>query len=966
MTTESINVVVTEDGSRNVTVNITNIGAAAEKSASSVDLLNKATAALGAILAIDKIIAYADAWNSANGIIAIATKNTAEATAVQEKLFQAAQDTRQSFDALVDLYRRAAQAQATLGASQNQLIQITKEVGEALVIQHTSAGEAQGALLQLGHALDSGRITAREFNSINLTLGTVMQTVADHVKGAGGSVNNLRVLMGQGGFTSKVFFDALLAGQDELDAKFAKSAVTFKQSFTVISNAFEKYIGQLNESEGIGADFNKIANLIANNMKLLATALIAVGAAAVVAFALSSVEAFYAAVVKLFVLINTNPFVALASAIAGAVVFFREYGDELNSGIDKQTTMNDLWKAFGQELRDAVDDVGYFFKSYEGVGSESINAVSGYFQQFFGDTRSGFAGFLQVSARTIDAIAGLLTGLGIAIYRAVSGIPTLFSNAFKDAYNVVVGVVEDMVNEIIGALNKIRDVLGKDPIELVKFQKLEVDKDYASNYGKSIAESINDGFATQGGFLEKGLEGVFAKASANAAARARAASAPAAVNLDAHNAPLPQALDPKKLKAAETALRALEDRVNPAAGALLEFAKAQDVVNTAVKFGLIDQIQAAALMNDVKNHYKDAVDPIGAVSRKIGEETALLKFNSDEQIIQTQLLPILTELKKKGVAVGADTTKSLHDQLNVQLQLTKANAAENSLLSNSIDKRKQFTTQVQAMNKLLADPKSGFTQGDAATEINSQFGDLLANTKTYADANVALYKNMYDQINELVQGGLITEETAQVARQNISIQSHAAQQKQYSDFFGNLATLSQVGNKKLQAIGRAAAIAQATMDGYVAIQKAWASAPYPYDIPAVIAVGVATAANIAKIAGFEQGGYTGDGATNAVSGVVHGREFVVNADGTSKNRAALEAMNSGATLSGGNSTLVNVVVNNNAPGTKATQKTTQTPNGKTIEVTIAQVVREDIAKGGPISQQFDQQYGLNRATGTNR
>jgi hypothetical protein len=40
----------------------------------------------------------------------------------------------------------------------------------------------------------------------------------------------------------------------------------------------------------------------------------------------------------------------------------------------------------------------------------------------------------------------------------------------------------------------------------------------------------------------------------------------------------------------------------------------------------------------------------------------------------------------------------------------------------------------------------------------------------------------------------------------------------------------------------------------------------------MIATGLA---NVAKIAGFKQGGYTGDMDTNQVAGVTHGKEFVM-------------------------------------------------------------------------------------------
>ncbi|MDQ2084801.1 hypothetical protein RA307_31870, partial [Xanthobacteraceae bacterium Astr-EGSB] len=48
---------------------------------------------------------------------------------------------------------------------------------------------------------------------------------------------------------------------------------------------------------------------------------------------------------------------------------------------------------------------------------------------------------------------------------------------------------------------------------------------------------------------------------------------------------------------------------------------------------------------------------------------------------------------------------------------------------------------------------------------------------------------------------------------------------------------------------------------------------------------------IGKLLGFARGGYTGDRGRQAVSGVVHGQEFVVNAQATARHRPLLEALN---------------------------------------------------------------------------
>jgi hypothetical protein len=47
------------------------------------------------------------------------------------------------------------------------------------------------------------------------------------------------------------------------------------------------------------------------------------------------------------------------------------------------------------------------------------------------------------------------------------------------------------------------------------------------------------------------------------------------------------------------------------------------------------------------------------------------------------------------------------------------------------------------------------------------------------------------------------------------------------------------------------------------------------------------------VRGFAAGGYTGDYGVGDVAGVVHGREYVMTAAATARNRAVLEAMNNG-------------------------------------------------------------------------
>jgi hypothetical protein len=55
----------------------------------------------------------------------------------------------------------------------------------------------------------------------------------------------------------------------------------------------------------------------------------------------------------------------------------------------------------------------------------------------------------------------------------------------------------------------------------------------------------------------------------------------------------------------------------------------------------------------------------------------------------------------------------------------------------------------------------------------------------------------------------------------------------------------------MASVGKAAAIGQATVDAYLAIQKTLASVPYPANIAAAAGIGIQAFANVSKIAGVQ-------------------------------------------------------------------------------------------------------------------
>lgn len=197
---------------------------------------------------------------------------------------------------------------------------------------------------------------------------------------------------------------------------------------------------------------------------------------------------------------------------------------------------------------------------------------------------------------------------------------------------------------------------------------------------------------------------------------------------------------------------------------------------------------------------------------------------------------------------------------------------------------------------------------------------------------------------------------------------------QSSSFFGIMATLSQSGHSKLAAIGKAAAMAQATIDGYLAIQKALAAFPPPFNFIAAGVVGVATAANVSAIAGigFSNGGYTGAGGVNDPAGTVHKGEIVWSQADIRKfgGVASVEALRNGnvsagrSTSSGGSSSTAAsngvptqerpLVVNLHEDASRAGQVSrTQLTKQDVVDIYVS-----NIASEGEIHEVNQSKYGL--------
>lgn len=882
MATQNINIVISSTGGVTVIRNIQQIGQAAQNAVSPLALLQRQIQAVMATLAVRQIAEWADEWTAAANKVSVFSKSQSETNEILDRLYNIASKLGVPLNGVVDLYHKLSIQSKALGVSTNENIQFTENVSKALAIQGTSAASAKGALLQLSQAMGTGKVKAQEYNSLLTGMPLLLKVAAENIDKAGGSIAKLTAMQRAGELTSRMLFDAISKGTEKFDEIFNKMDKTFAQGMNTLVDGLIRFFGEMNKSLGISNLFFKAIQFIVANLDTMVKLLAVVGVAAVAAFAPAIISAFAAALVtaagalaSVTALLLANPFVAIAAAVAAVIAF----GDSWNAGIDNITTVKDLLRAAVEVGMEAFNEFVTFLATvwssltagaqaaYDAITGTVTGATGGWFTSystFFNDVGDGFIGLLRAIARVMDAIGGLILGAVLGMMRAFAGLPGVVSNIFADVYNAIAGWIEKAINITIEGLNRIRSSIGADLLQSVHFQQLTVQKGMLSKYGEGVMKAIDDGFDIQGNFLEKKIVGFAQRAQEIARNRAsRRTLNPQGMN--DHTDPEKIAEKAKKQKK-ETEkkdplpdqLRVLLDRIYPAAGALLELAKAHDILDRAQAAGLITGEEYNKFLALAELHYRDIINPLGAVNRELDIEAGFIAMNTRQREIEQTVYQKTQELLKKGEILTDREIQGIRDRVTANQQLTIAMQAQNALLDDSVNKRRGFIEQLDAINALLADPNSKFTKADATEALMKSQPDLFAGTQEAIDLNTARYQKMYDDIALMEGNSLITHDTALQMRMKADAKYTEQNLEFTSKFFSDLSGLSSSSNKKLAAIGKAAAITEATIKGFVAVQNALAAAPPPYSYALAAAAGVAAAANVAKIVstptGFAVGG----------------------------------------------------------------------------------------------------------------
>lgn len=356
--------------------------------------------------------------------------------------------------------------------------------------------------------------------------------------------------------------------------------------------------------------------------------------------------------------------------------------------------------------------------------------------------------------------------------------------------------------------------------------------------------------------------------------------------------------------------------------------------------------------------YKDEVNRVSLAKQRseldayLKDERQLLTDNWDSQIDEARLkFDELSDIRIETLKAQKDRALEIFDleQSQKLLDLQKFNMADIAYFDQTLKIKNGLVDKSNATQAMKDAQK-------AANEYET-YNSVYDTRKSANDGYMGTYFDLYgqkdkydaykgvddkrisqnDAVQKALDAGIIQHEEYYQTLKDIDAQYVASKQAilvgGYQSIFGSMTSLmSAFGGGQSRAyrimanIEKGYALYSALLSEKVALSKAWASAPFPQNLVAVAKVALESSSIIGAInsfapKGFSTGGYTGNMGVNDIAGVVHGKEYVVNARNTVKYRDTLEQMNRGSYKEGGN-----VQVNNYA-GVAVTAKQ---ENGLTI------------------------------------
>lgn len=234
-----------------------------ERISTAFNKLGGVIAAALSVQAAKSVLELADNMRLLEQRLMNVTDTTADFNKAQKVLIQLSNETGTSIKENVKLFEALSIAGKDLGASNDQILQMTESLNKLGIIGGSSAEDMKNAMRQFGQAMAGGIVRAEEWNSIVENTPFVAKAIAD---GLGTSVGQLRKMVIEGKVLSEDVFNSLLKQTDDINERFEKMPITIARATTQFANNFALIVAEINKGSGATQTFSQMIQGLANSI----------------------------------------------------------------------------------------------------------------------------------------------------------------------------------------------------------------------------------------------------------------------------------------------------------------------------------------------------------------------------------------------------------------------------------------------------------------------------------------------------------------------------------------------------------------------------------------------------------------------------------------------------------------------------------------------------------------------------
>ena len=759
------------DGAKRATSALDGLGGQADTTAA---LIRRVFTSLVLFGGVRELFRTVDEFANIQNRVRTVTDSVAELNGVSRELLEIANATRSSLGGTAESFVRVAQSSRELGVSQREVLEFTESLNQAVILSGASARTAQAGLIQLSQGLASGALRGDELNSVLEQIPVVADVIA---KGLGVTRGELRKLGSEGRISAIEVIDAFKEAREELAERFGETVPTLGQAFQVLRNEFQFLTGEFAASSGLIGD-------LSNGILFLADNLDAVARFAVTAGGILATRFITAAVIRRAVLfgavLRANPIFALASVLTTVASLLASFTDEIAVAEGQTASLRDVFVTLVRTVTDAFRSLIGGIRSAIGSALDAVTGLSGELSLTFKDV-------VVFAAAMIDSIVKLFRFGKDSVLAIWGGLPDALGDLFLRAVRGALEALEALVN---GAIDGIRELV--EVIEVVnpaagallrtieRFEqaggfraRISLGSDLIGNPLEGSAERLRDDLKSAFDELTSGAAG----GAQQFVERFFDNVESEAIRRRARQSAISDAAGPARRTAAGDEIQKqikdldrLERSLNPIIAAQRELADTEKLLNDLRRAGQITEAQAADLLAKQTFALRDQLDPLGAVTRGLEEEIRLRGLSADEARRETEVTRILNDLRKRGVEVTDEQTRSIRELLDASSRAGTQQAVANRvaelqeeirLAGLSEDARRREVAVRNELNQLRS-RGAQLTQSEISqiTELASELDSLTNNELSGFEAKlVEIGRTFADQLTEQLANAFLGIET---------------------------------------------------------------------------------------------------------------------------------------------------------------------------------------------------------------